>query len=428
MKNKDIEKKIYEEFNERKPEIFSKILEQCPDMNQTQQKESVWSKLKQQFSNTKLSYSFASVTLVVLLAFILFGQGPNNIEPFSVIAIDVNPSIVLELDGEGVVIEVLENNEDAIIILEDMNLIGVEYNVAVNAIIGSMVINGYINDLTNSVLLSINSSNLDTENNLITELSSAIEAVLRNSNISGSVITQDLDFEQEAEDLAEQFDISEAKAELILNIIAVDPRMTSEALVLLSINDLNLLLESKNYPLDNISKVGTPSTSGLIPKEDVYQDILESLNLTTDDVIEYEIEVEQEDGLLIYELEIQTLLIEYEIHINAKTGVVISTNEQVIDEDEEDIIPDDVLTENQIVSLILSNLDILQSEISELEVSFETEDDFQYYVVEFKHDMKEYDIEVNAENGDIITSDIEDIEYDNEDNEDDEEDEEEIDE
>ena len=96
-----------------------------------------------------------SLGLLLVAALALTGCTGAKSVVASTIAIDVNPSLVLELDEDDKVINVIMNNEDAIIIVGDMDLIGVDYNVAVNALIGSMVSNGYLNELANSVLLSI---------------------------------------------------------------------------------------------------------------------------------------------------------------------------------------------------------------------------------------------------------------------------------
>ena len=160
-----------------------------------------------------------SVGLALLVVVTLSACAGEASVAASTIAIDVNPSLVLELDEEDKVINVIMNNEDAVIIVGDMDLIGVDYNVAVNALIGSMVANGYINELTNSVLLSIQSNDQVRESELMAELSVAINDVLTGNGLEGSVITQQLDFEEDAEELAELLGISEAKAELILDIV-----------------------------------------------------------------------------------------------------------------------------------------------------------------------------------------------------------------
>lgn len=413
MTNKKIEEKIYEEFDKRKPELFDKIMEQCPEMKKEPIKESYIDRLRILFRSSNMKYSFASFVLIVLFVFVLFNNNTGTTKPYSVIALDVNPSIVLELDEDGKVVEIIENNEDAEQILEDMDLVGVDYNVAINAIIGSMVVNGYITDTKNSVLLSIDSENTDTEETLMSELSTAISSLLENSSISGSVITQNLDFEQDAEDLADELNISEAKAELILDIIALDPRMTSEELASLTINDLSLLLDSKNYPLNNIFKNGNASTSELIPQSEIIETVLEHLSINIEDVIETDIELEQEDGLIIYELEIETVSNNYEVQINAKSGDILSSEVDEENELDEDEIPLDIMSEASILQMVYQTLDMDQSLVSIEDVSLENEEGFYYFVIELTYESDTYEIEVNAQTGIIITIDIDSEEIDN---------------
>ena len=68
----------------------------------------------------------------------------------SVIGIDVNPSIELSVNRNEKVLQANPLNEDAETILDDMNLKNVDLDIAVNALIGSMVRNGYLSELDNS--------------------------------------------------------------------------------------------------------------------------------------------------------------------------------------------------------------------------------------------------------------------------------------
>ena len=79
------------------------------------------------------------LALLVVAALTLAGCAQAESAIASTIAIDVNPSVVLELDENDKVVNVIMNNEDAVIIVGDMDLIGVDYNVAVNAIIANLV-------------------------------------------------------------------------------------------------------------------------------------------------------------------------------------------------------------------------------------------------------------------------------------------------
>lgn len=337
----------------------------------------------------------------------------------STIAIDVNPSVVLELDENDRVINVILNNEDAEIIVGNMDLIGVDYNVALNALLGSMVANGYINELANSVLLSIQSADETRESDLMTELSQAINDYLTGNSIDGSVITQSLDLDADAEELAEQLGISEAKAELILEIIEIDPRMVVEELAALSINDLNLLLEAKNYVMEGVEKSGAASQLDLITAEEAYQAALLELGIEETAVIEFEVELEQEDGIMVYEVEIETDTEEFEVLIHAKEGTVYVEMDD--DDDDEDVFPADGLTEEEVMTLVATELGLDASLITELEVEAETDNGVAYYEIEFEYGDAEYELEVDAVTGEFYTNSMDVDGYDYDDDEDDDE-------
>jgi uncharacterized membrane protein YkoI len=430
MKNKDVEQKIYEEFNQKKPELFQSILEQCPKMNEEQKKDSLWDRLKALFGQRSFTYSFTAIAVFAILFVAIIGVGPVSNPPvFSVVAIDVNPSLVLELDQEDEVINVITNNEDAEIIIGDMDLIGVDSNVAINALIGSMVANGYISNFTNSILLSVRSEDAVHKEEMINEFTTIINTILSGSSINGSVITQSFDVEQDAEDLAETLSISEAKAELILNIIEIDSRMLAEDLAKLSINDLNLLLETKNYVMDDVKHSGNASNLEIIAQTTIYQSALTYLNLEESDVIEYEIELEQEDGKMVYEIELVTNAYEYTLVVDAKQGTILTTESEAIDDedpldDDEDPIYNNIRSQQEILLLVLDELGLTQELVQDIEFDLDEENGIAFYDIEFLYNGIEYELSVNAETGFIYSNSNDENGY----NFDEDDDEEEIDE
>jgi uncharacterized membrane protein YkoI len=408
MRNKDVEQKIYEEFNQQKPELYQQILEQCPKMKERPIKSSIWTRLRSSLTNHRFTYSFASLATIFILLFVLVGlpTATTNSAPYSVIALDVNPSVVLELEENDKVANVITGNEDANIILGEMNLIGVDLDVAIYALIGSMLTNGYISDISNSVLLSVQSNDKLKEEEILSSLTKTINDLLTGSSINGSIVTQTLELSDEAEEVAEELNISEAKAELILRIIAIDPRMTKEALALISINDLNLLLEAKNYMLDNVKHTGSASTLELISVQDAYNLALIEVELDASIVLEYEVELEQEDGLMIYEIDIETASMDYFVVINAKTGAVIFTE---LEEDEEynqeDYLDDvEILPIEELLLIIASKLNLNQSTMSELEFELGEENGYIFYEVSFEYNSLEYELEVDAVTGYIYSN------------------------
>ena len=75
--------------------------------------------------------------------------------PDSLVDIDVNPSVQLTVSRNEKVLSCEALNADGTEIIDDMDLRGAQLNVAVNALIGSMVQHGYIDELKNSVLITV---------------------------------------------------------------------------------------------------------------------------------------------------------------------------------------------------------------------------------------------------------------------------------
>mgnify|MGYP002641187877 FL=1 len=363
-----------------------------------------------------------SFSLLLVAALALTGCTATKSAVASTIAIDVNPSLVLELDEDDKVINVIMNNEDAIIIVGDMDLIGVDYNIAVNALIGSMVSNGYLNELANSVLLSIQSNDTVRETELKAELTQAINDVLTGASIDGSVITQELNFEQDAEDLSELLGISEAKAELILDIIKVDRRLTVEALAVLSINDLNLLLEANNIVLDNVEKTGNASELGIITVEEAYQLALTQVGLDELTILKLKVELDQEDGTMVYKVKIETDTDKYKVYIDAKEGTVF-VKEDDDNEDDDDNFSTEALSEEAVLEIIAAELGIDITLITELEFDQDQDNGVSYYEVQFEINDMKYDLDVDAETGEIYSNSMDELGFNHQSDDDDDEDE-----
>ena len=62
----------------------------------------------------------------------------------SVISLDVNPSVELDVNRQEKVVSAVPLNADANEILDGMDLKGADLNVAVNAIMGSLLKHGYV--------------------------------------------------------------------------------------------------------------------------------------------------------------------------------------------------------------------------------------------------------------------------------------------
>ena len=152
--------------------------------------------------------------------------------------LDVNPSIQFELNSREEVISAEAANQDGEIILEDMDLKHTDLDVAVNAIFGSMVKHGYLSQAENMVLLSVDSSNLNKSEKLRTEIFKEISSCLDSMVGSASVFDQDVYVDDELKAMAEQYEITPGKAELIRKLTSENPKLNYAQLASLPIKDL----------------------------------------------------------------------------------------------------------------------------------------------------------------------------------------------
>ena len=101
------------------------------------------------------------------------------------VSLDVNPSIELKVNRSEKVLVCTPLNEDAKAILADMgngaDLKGAKLDVAVNAIVGSLVRNGYLDSISSAIMISVEDKDAARAEKLQRELTSAVDGVLQTS-------------------------------------------------------------------------------------------------------------------------------------------------------------------------------------------------------------------------------------------------------
>lgn len=167
--------------------------------------------------------------------------------------LDVNPSIELAANKRDKVVKVQALNQDAVEILDGMDLKNVDLNVAVNALIGSMVKNGYLSPEKNAILITVDSQEPDKSKNLEQSLVGDIRDALKNSKISGKIYTQQVSGSQELGELAEKYGISRGKAAFLQKLIEKDGSLKMEQLVSMSIEELSQLIRKRNIDISDFA-------------------------------------------------------------------------------------------------------------------------------------------------------------------------------
>ena len=329
MANKDTEQKIKQAFSNAVPDIRDSILSDCKS-----QKGAViimTDTNKRTFSPRRLA-GIAAAFVLLIGGMAGFQTYRTNYSVASTVSLDVNPSIEIQVNKKEEVLAVNPRNEDAQIVVGDMDFKGSNLDVAVNALIGSMLRNGYLNELANSILISVDNQDPAKSAELQERLANEINAVLQSGTFDGAVLSQSISADSKLRELADTYGITLGKAQLIQQITQQSAFYSFEDLVPLSINELNLLTESGNLNLANVSSLGTASDKAYIGQEKAKQAAISHAGASADKLTEYEIELDFEHGVMVYEVEFKCEGFEYDYEIDAITGAVLKSEKEPDDD------------------------------------------------------------------------------------------------
>lgn len=419
MKTENINEMLKSAVSNAAPDVLDNVLHACDH-----------EKGKVIYMEKKKNRSFAgfaavAAVFVLLIAGIFIaknnGFGITNNSLAAVVSFDVNPSIELKVDNEEDVISVKGLNDDGKKVLEGMDLEDTDLEVAVNAIIGSMLKHGYINEMANSILLSVSGVEGYDADALETKLANEVNALLKN----GAVLSQNVsNADDKLVKLADEYGITVGKAALIQEIVKNSKTHTFEQLAGLTINELNLI--SNNSKLGNIKSEGEASSKSYIGKDAALSAALKAAGLSKDQVKNIEIELDYEHGVMVYEVEFDRGFDEYSYDIDAKTGEVVAYDNEINgkevefdsntncngkghhDDDDDDKVvnvpAEDVIGKDAAKSAALKHAGLTAAQVTELSVELDRENGKLVYDVEFKSAGYEYDYDIDAAKGTVLYS------------------------
>ncbi len=358
----------------------------------------------------------AAFLLIVGCAFgLIRNADAKNV--YTTVMIDVNPSVQINANKNERVLSVTPLNRDGEVIIGELDFSGSTIDVAVNAVIGSMLKHGYITETRNAILISVMSKDKAEAAELNSKLYTEVNAQLSASAIDASVLSQDMtDSNTESNRLADEYGISCGKAQLIDTIITAGHPYTFEELAHMSISALNGILNGTidtDAPHHNGGSHGESDNVG--SEEAALAIALEHAGVTLDQLSWYEICLDFDDGIWVYEVEFVVGNTEYEYEINAITGEIIKF-ETELDDDPEGApgTPrptqqpgSEFLSEDEVRTIVFNHAGVNANDVREFEIELDDEHGIWVYEVEFKAGNIEYDYVVNAVTGEIIKSETE---------------------
>ena len=352
MKEKDINKMIKTAVDHSVPDVLDSILSACEEqeghvIQMSEKKISEKNTIRKKRINSGWIKGLSLVAAAMVL--LVVGLGGRNIYRArtvdSIISFDINPSLLMKVNKNERVLDVEPLNKEGEIVIGEMNFKNSDLEMAINALIGSMLRNGYIDEIDNSILITVENKDKDKGASLQAKLVDEVDSILSANSINGAILSQPVADDDRIKTLADENKISIGKAQLVDQLVEKDPRYRFEELAKLSINQLNVLIDSHEFQLEDVSTTGKASDKAYIGIENALKAALNHAGVDSALVKNVEVDLDYDDGRLIYEVEFDTKDGEYEYEIDAITGQVLFY-EIDIDDDYDDDNDDDYDDEN----------------------------------------------------------------------------------
>ena len=324
MTNFELEKKISTAFDDIAPDNFERIYANFQQKQKIRKKKSLY----------KSIISIAAVFVIAFTTAISLNMVKQYNTVDSLICFDINPSIVLEVNKNEKVLSAQAKNKDAKKVLEGLNLKGENLSKAVDIVINAVIKHGYIDEKSNSVLVSVDNQDFKKGEELQKKLSEKVSKTLQKDGVEGAVLSQSLVKTPETKKLADEHGISEGKTQLINEILKIKKDYTFEDLANLSINELNLLCDSGKDIKGHIDANGIASDERYIGKEKAKEIAFSAINIAEEDITNYECNLILEKGKMLYAITFVVEISGQQIDIDAIDGKIIR-NSLAIEEEKE---------------------------------------------------------------------------------------------
>ena len=409
MTNEKMEQRLASAVEKTAPNDVNGVLSRCDERKGTVIPMTTKKTTKKRWT----TLAAACLALVLLGGGGIFYQQAHAVA--SVVSLDVNPSIELKVNRSEKVLVCTPLNEDAKDILADMSngadLKGAKLDVAVNAIVGSLVRNGYLDSISSAIMISVEDKDTARAEKLQRELSNTVDGVLQTSEAKAAVLTQTLTQDAGREQQARENNISTGKAALVNHVLALNSALKFDELAKLSVEELKDLAEA-GAPAMPIGKAAAAYAAE------------QYAGTTALDSVTAEVDSELDEFPAHYEVELHTAWGEFEYLVDAYTGKVISGQKDL---------PSTVSARNDTVkkpsqpvsppaqsshpaqpsgsadighakakSIALNHAGVSENEAYDMDIELDDEDGILVYEVEFKSGNMEYDYEINAATGAIL--------------------------
>ena len=327
MTDRELERCLSEAVNRTAPDDLEAILSRCGAQNgsvmEMKELKSNGNIIDAAITEVKPKGKLRPWLAAACAALALLGAGGGGLvyhqshAVASVVSLDVNPSIELKVNRGERVISCAALNTEAAAVLFDMDggadLKGTKLDVAVNAIVGALVREGYLDSVSSAILISVEDSDQARAQRLQAELVASVDGVLQAQAPGTSVLSQVLTVDAGTKPVVYGEGLSLGKAALVEKVLAMNGagEKAFDQLAALSVEELNDLLKAgeKRIPIGKSAAATAAET---------YAGTLALDSVTTD------VDPELDEFPPHYEVKLKTARGEFEYIVDAFTGQVLS--------------------------------------------------------------------------------------------------------
>jgi hypothetical protein len=172
----------------------------------------------------------------------------------STIALDADSGIVITTNKQQQILSVKAYSAQAQKALNEMNLTNEKLENSVNQIVTAMIEQGYLNEKSNVIMVSVENQNTAQASSLADSVDQAIKDSTTESSVAPTVVKQSVVNDTDSQSLADQYQVSVGKVNIMKEIAAADSSYNMESLAAMSVTELIQVSEEKNIDLSAIIK------------------------------------------------------------------------------------------------------------------------------------------------------------------------------
>ena len=348
---------------------------------------------------TVMQLAAACVALVLIVGGIFYYRG--NLMVDSLVDLDVNPGIELLTNQKNRVLEAYATNGDGDKVLSGMDLHNVDLQVALNAIVGSMVQQGYMTKDTKGVLVTVQNKDQKKADNLRKLVVKEMEIALSTEDMNAAVFHQVISSQNNnASAFARKNNISLGKAVFVLNLANKASSLNAKELAKMKISEIAKLVADKNIDIRDIIEYDSDDSLW----ENI-ADAIEDINEGDDDYIVAT--TQQGSTQSVQDQPTETKAVaqtETQAATQTQPQTHAQTQPQTQAQTKAQPQPGGRISADKAKAIAFGHAGVSAGQVRELSVEY---DDDGVYEIDFKVGNTEYDYEIGATDGSIRKADVE---------------------